>query len=106
MWVEIYASALGRTNLALWAPAPNPVWSPHHRIRVVGGVPAGTQWAVSVYDIEGRRIGCLGHGISDGTPILVQWEGTDRAGVANQGVFFLRLETDAGSVCRKVVVVR
>lgn len=86
-------------------PAPNPASS---KTRLWFGVPAGEggkDYEVAVYDLTGRRIQVVDHGIARAGRFSAEWNlrGTNGA-PADNGIYFVRFTLGGRSVSRKLVV--
>jgi hypothetical protein len=77
--------------------------------------PVTVRWAltrsgparVSVHDLAGRRVALLFEGAQEEGTMTRSWNGRDAAGrPAAAGVYLVRLEAPAGTVTRKVVLMR
>ena len=95
------SAATGSTAIALGAPRPTPT---------SGGVEcsfelgAAQHVRLTILDARGRRIRLLLDETLAAGPHQVAWDGRDERGVsARAGVYFLRLEGDAGAQIRKIV---
>jgi aminopeptidase N len=70
-------------------------------------LPGRTYAAIRIYDILGRRIATLSAGVEEPGTHTVRWEGKDDAGSpAASGVYIARLETNAHTVARKLLLLR
>lgn len=91
-------------SLRLAQNSPNP-FNPKTTIRFT--LPAAGRATLSVFDVAGRQVAVpvdaeLGAGDHE-----VVWDGRDAAGKPlGSGVYFYRLETDAGSATRKMLLVK
>jgi hypothetical protein len=85
------------------AAHPNPT---NGRVDVEFVLPSPEQRAtVAVYDLGGRLVRTLAHGILGAGEHRLTWDGRGADGArARAGLFFLRLETSRGSVSRKLLV--
>ena len=98
---DLQPSELGRLMLRA---APNPV---HRRSLVRLSLPVSGHVRLSVHDVTGRRVRVLAdtdlpHGVH-----TFAWDRRDEAGRrVGAGVYLYRVETDAGSLTRKAVLVR
>jgi hypothetical protein len=71
------------------------------------GLPRRTNFALTVYDIIGRRIRTLAHGREEPGPHVVQWDGTDETGrPVAAGVYVYRLAGESFSLSRKMLLIR
>ncbi|MBN2537742.1 T9SS type A sorting domain-containing protein, partial [candidate division WOR-3 bacterium] len=101
--VEEGAEGAGFSRLALLPCAPNPARS-GARFRFQVGVE--TRVRLAVYDASGRRVARLFDGKARPGSHTVTWDGRDDSGRRTaRGVYLYRLETGAGSISRKLVVV-
>ena len=75
--------------------------------RIPDTKPGGMQVSLAIFDAKGRRVTTLVHGVETPGFHTLGWDGTDDAGrrVAG-GVYFYRLQTEAGSRTRKLVLLR
>jgi hypothetical protein len=65
----------------------------------------GEPWRLEVFDIAGRRVREIGHGVGSGAPEERSWDGRGIAGTgAPQGVYWIRLTTGSARVARRAVV--
>ena len=63
--------------------------------------------SLAIYDLSGRQRRSLLSGALAGGPHRVTWDGrSDEGGRLSAGIFFLRLETGAARVERKVLLLR
>ena len=88
----------------LYAAAP----SPFARFTNIGFfIPKRGNVSLKVYDIRGRLVKTLYSGELDAGKYSFRWDGTDMSGrkVAN-GVYIYRLETEFGSLAKRVVLAR
>ncbi len=65
-------------------------------------IPQKTDASLEVYDIQGREVAILYSGTRDAGTYSAVWE---RKGFTS-GVYFLRLSTDYGEQCRRILVLR
>ncbi len=69
-------------------------------------LPAGGNFAIVVYDVSGRRVRSF-HGAGSAGANTVSWDGRDDGGAhVGSGVYYYRLDSDAGSATRKMVLVK
>ncbi len=108
---EIHAAPLARAGGSLEAArprvtgvAPNPA-APDTDVQF--SLPAGGRAIVEVFDVAGRRVNTLlDEELASGSH-EVRWSGRSSAGLpVADGVYFLRLSTEAGTSTRKVVLRR
>ena len=90
-------------RLELVSCRPNPF---RHRTRVAFAVPVETNVCLAVFDASGRRVAELVHGKVQPGVHTRSWDGCDSQGrhVA-KGIYIYRLETEAGALSRKMVMV-
>ncbi len=108
-WDAGVTSAVGDDGLAsgrrveLNANVPNP-FNANTEIRF--DLPAGGNFAIVVYDVSGRRVRSF-HGAGSAGANTVSWDGRDDGGAhVGSGVYYYRLDSDAGSATRKMVLVK
>ena len=85
----------------LGAPRPNPFGT---ATSLAFEVPAGGgDVSLAVFDVRGRRVADLVRGVRPAGRHTATWDGRDSAGehVAS-GVYFVRMETEAGRETRKI----
>ncbi|HHF57841.1 MAG TPA: T9SS type A sorting domain-containing protein [candidate division WOR-3 bacterium] len=100
---EDLVSGLPR-RFELFAPYPNPLRGEAH---VKFALPRRTKVELSVYDIQGRRVKVLAHGVYEAGYHVVRFDGRDSRGRRlSQGVYFLRLMAGDYRRTRKMVLVR
>jgi len=98
------APAPSAAALALAPPRPNPAAG---AVRLDFALPAAGRATLAVYDAGGRRVralvdATLGAGLQSAT-----WDGRNDAGIpAAPGLYWARLQTESGTVARRVVRVR
>jgi len=74
---------------------------------IVYGVPSAMRVRVAVYDVSGRMLGYLVDTWAQAGYSSVAWSEFDRrAGHLSAGIYFIRLDADAGARSAKVVVAR
>ena len=91
-----------RTGIrAVWPNPFNPTVTIDYHLKRAG--PA----KLSVYDVRGRLVTTL---VDDLLPVgahTTRWEGTDSAGRRmSSGIYFLRLETERSTSCRKLILAK
>ncbi|MBD3401749.1 T9SS type A sorting domain-containing protein [candidate division GN15 bacterium] len=92
------------SGFALKQNYPNP-FNPSTVIEFT--LPAKSQVSVSVYDILGRRVADLFAGELAAGDHMVEWDGSDRDGVAAaSGVYLYRIQAGAESLSRKMLLVK
>ena len=65
------------------------------------------QARVGVYDLRGRYVASLANGPLPAGRHTLTWDGADASGLAvSSGPYLVRLETEAGTESRKVMLVR
>jgi subtilisin-like proprotein convertase family protein len=84
--------------------SPNP-FGPETRIRF--GLPKAEEVDLSVFNIEGRKVGALATGLHEPGTYEVEWNGTDTRGrrVAS-GIYFYRLRAGTFSATKKMLLMR
>ena len=86
------------------ANSPNPTDS-HTTVTYMLNEPGAA--AVRIYDVAGREVALVREGEHEAGEHSVVWDGRDERGVAvASGVYFVRLDTVAGVLGRKLVLVR
>lgn len=111
--VEIWAAQTYTTGVDGTLPSkalsvslnyPNP-FNPKTAIRFE--LPRTAHVAARVYDVAGRLVRGLVDAEMPGGPHELLWDGNDESGTAvGAGVYFLRLESEAQSVSRRMVLLR
>lgn len=90
--------------LTLYQNFPNP-FNPSTSIAFF--LPAQERVRIAVYDIEGKKIRVLCHGMREVGKHTVIWNGTNAAGNAvGSGVYYYRLEVGKKVLTRKMVILR
>jgi hypothetical protein len=74
--------------------------------RLVYGLPAGSYVRLGVYDVSGRLVRRLAEGRREGGYYQVDWDPAASDAPVGPGVYFLRLDSDAGAATAKAVVAR
>ncbi len=70
-------------------------------------LPRNARVRLSLYDVSGREVALLYSGVRDEGDHEFGWDGTGRSGEKlESGLYFLRLETSAGTDTRKIVILR
>jgi len=91
-------------RLTLAQNRPNP-FNPRTEIRF--NLPAASPVTLQVFDLEGKLINTLVDGPRPAGPHTVSWHGQDRRGAqVASGVYFYRLRTDAGTLGRKMILLK
>jgi FlgD Ig-like domain len=86
----------------LFAPRPNPFTS---RVAIEFHVATGTQAALEVFDVSGRRLAELSRGMVASGRHLVEWDGRDATGNRLQaGVYLVELRAGSTRSSRKIVL--
>lgn len=89
---------------ALYQNTPNP-FNPVTTIRYY--IPEAGEVKITVFDVAGRTVKRLEHGIRSGGEHAVDWNGsTDNGAQVATGVYFYLLEYDKESITRKMVLLR
>lgn len=103
--VETPAVAAPPARIELAAPSPNPA---RESSRIAWAVPAdraGAELDVSVYDLAGRRITTLAHGVAEAGRFTTDWNlRTFESGRVGGGIYFVRLRLGPSMESRKLVV--
>ncbi|MGM0484424.1 MAG: FlgD immunoglobulin-like domain containing protein [Candidatus Krumholzibacteriota bacterium] len=90
--------------LSLYQNEPNP-FNPSTRIKY--NLPERTRVALNIYDVSGRMVKSLVDKVQDKGLHSVVWNGRDNAGRAvSSGVYFYTLNSEAGNLTRKLVLLR
>jgi len=90
--------------LSLYQNEPNP-FNPSTRIKY--NLPERTRVALNIYDVSGRLVKTLVEKVQEKGPHSVVWNGRDNAGRAvSSGVYFYTLNSEAGNLTRKLVLLR
>ena len=83
---------------------PNPS---SDRATVLLNLPAGSAVSIDVFDIQGRRVRHVYTGRARGGLQEIKWDGrNDRGDLARQGIYLVKLHTDAGDDSRKITILR
>ena len=91
-------------NYSLLTNYPNP-FNPTTEISYI--VPQSGLVSIAVYNTNGQRINSLMNQYQDNGSYSINWNGLDNAGQAvPSGVYFVRLEHQAGSVAHKVTLLK
>jgi hypothetical protein len=88
------------SDLSLGMPAPNPV---SVSAAIDFSVPSTGRVELAVYDLSGHKTGTIIDGVIVAGVHSVTWQPDSR--IAN-GVYFLRLTTESGTITRQLMVVR
>jgi len=98
---DVPGSGVPRSAISLSA-WPNPF---NPRVRLAMDVPVSGTARLDVYDVRGRLVVRLFDGVLDVGRREMDWNGNNSTGLpAPSGVYFARLETEAGRVVRKLVL--
>jgi hypothetical protein len=82
--------------------SPNPAFG---AARIAASLPPGTQAAVTIHDVAGRRLRRLG--VAAGGSTWLDWDGRDDSGkLVPAGVYFVHLEYGARRLTQKLVLQR
>ncbi|HMB68190.1 MAG TPA: carboxypeptidase regulatory-like domain-containing protein, partial [bacterium] len=93
-------------ELLLSQAYPNPVRG-GGAVHLSLALPDAARVKATVYDVAGRRVADLTGGRLPAGPHRIGWDGhVAGGGTAPAGVYFIRLDSDAGSFSRKVVLLR
>ena len=88
-------------GLELSPPRPNPSSS---SMRLDFTLASAGSVDLSIFDAGGRRVATLLHGELTSGPRSVTWDGREAGGrMASAGLYFARLNTEHGSVARRIV---
>jgi len=86
------------------APAvPNPT---HLGSRFRFSLPRAAKIRVDVLDVQGRTVATVADGDYTAGLHEVQWSGVTASGVARSGLYFVRLQSPAGTRVRRLSVTR
>ncbi len=90
--------------LALSPPTPNPA---HGQVIVRLSVPQKMPIDLSVFDITGRKVRTLAHGLYEPGVYVIQWNGRDTQGrLLASGLYFLQLHANSQRKIQKVTWLR
>jgi hypothetical protein len=90
--------------LSLSPAGANPFRTATHFELTVG---RATPLRAAVYAVDGRLVRWIATGMVARGEHILEWDGRDNQGrQAPSGTYFLRIDTDAGSVSRRVVRLR
>lgn len=84
-------------------PWPNPF---NPRVQASFRLGRAAPVTVAVYDLAGRQVALLARGTFAAGEHLVHWDGRGEAGPAGAGIYFLRIDSAAGKLSRKVVLLK
>jgi hypothetical protein len=87
-------------ELALEPVRPNPTRGP---IRLGYALPREAQVRLSIFDLQGREIAVPASGLQPAGLHAAEWFG---AAAAPAGLYLARLSTPAGTVVRRIVILR
>jgi hypothetical protein len=91
-------------TLALKAATPNPFAT---STRIAFAMPHETRAVLRILDVTGRTVRVLHDGLLPAGEGDILWDGRNEAGqIVPAGVYWSRIETNAGSVARRIVAVR
>jgi choice-of-anchor B domain-containing protein len=92
--------------LSLGPSAPNP-FRPGQAASLRFTLPQKGDVAADVFDVAGRRVATIARGMYEAGGHTLVWDGRVRGGSpAPAGVYFLRLQTEAGERSRKMLLMR
>jgi hypothetical protein len=98
------ASGAPPAAAVLYASVPNP-GPPGATLRF--DLPVRGLVDLSIFDVRGRRVRTLLHGVREAGRHAVAWDGRADAGTPGPpGVYFYRLTTDRASLSRKLILIR
>ena len=90
-------------RLELKSNVPNPF---NARTEIRFNLAAGGSYEIVIFDAAGRRVKEF-QGVGSSGANTVHWDGRDDAGAnVGSGVYYYRLQTEAGSAARKMVLVK
>jgi flagellar hook assembly protein FlgD len=91
-------------SLVFEAPRPNPSQG---RVSLRLSLARPAPLRVTVLDVAGRACRTLLEGSAPAGPRSIEWDGRDADGqIVRPGVYYLRAESDAESVVRKIIRLR
>ena len=96
---DVEGGEQGTGILSIGTPSPNPVTGP---TSVGFSVPFAGAVSLSVYDVSGRMVETVFTGSVEGGNHSVQWA----PGTISSGMYFLKLDTPAGSATTRAMVIR
>jgi hypothetical protein len=91
------------TEFALDPPAPNPV---RNTARLGFALPRESEVRLSILDLQGRELVVLAAGAYPPGRHEVAWSGTTGRGLAQSGLYFVRLRTPSRTFVRRIALVR
>jgi hypothetical protein len=90
--------------LALSAPAPNPSRS---EVVLTLDLPRRADVDAAIYDVLGRRVRTLKHGVADAGSQVLRWDGRDERGrPADPGSYFVRAASQGSVATRRLARLR
>jgi len=90
------------TDFALEPPAPNPFAA---NVSLGFVLPRAATIELSVFDLMGRKVRVLEHGVVPAGAHRVQWDGRDEKGARSRdGIYLLRMDAEGQSWTRKLVL--
>jgi flagellar hook capping protein FlgD len=96
------AAAAGATSIELYRPSPNPFERTTHFAYSVPGPSAAVE--IGVFDVAGRHVRSLAHGVQASGRYEVAWDGRADDGLSvNHGVYFLRASVGTSTRVARVV---
>jgi hypothetical protein len=102
--IDDNASVHSRLTFSLASPYPNPFT---RRVTISYVLLEAMQVCLYIYDVTGRLVATLADGVDNLGVKTVMWDGRTATGAtAPAGVYFCRLETNRGSLVRKIVLTR
>jgi len=92
-------------NAITLAPGiPNPF---SNKVKIIYSIPIRMKVKLCIYDVTGRLMAKLVNKIEEPGAKTIEWDGrTDRGSLLSSGVYFCHLETEQGSLVRKLVYTR
>jgi len=101
---DVEARDGGHERIAFETAGANPFRASTRWVATFG---ATTRFRAAVYSVDGRRIRVLAAGIAAPGSREIVWDGRDSDGFAvASGTYLVRLESDAGTLARRVVRLR
>ena len=109
--IQLRPLALAMFAAALLAASPGPARAltppDAGALAVEFSVPAAMAVDLAVFDLMGRRVASLSHGVTPAGERSVRWDGRDASGqLAPVGVYLLRLEAGGASRALRFVIAR
>ncbi|MDY0280047.1 MAG: T9SS type A sorting domain-containing protein [Salinivirgaceae bacterium] len=84
---------------------PNPVLSNHQKITIEYFMASSEEYALKLYDIQGKQAATLASGFSEGGANTCEWNAyNSQSGKLTVGIYILHLETKHGIAQQKLIV--